>query len=265
MKKLNLMLIFLFATAALLLLPQVSLAAVYHPSAQQKVQHAAYSPGTTYYSFSSIATTGSTAGTIGAVNLEGGLTLHINADGTFIGTIVVNPSSIANVVGSFQSDGSIQFNVLRPFTGGSVWQGTAQPQKNGEFVGTFTISNVGITLRSGSWAIVPVQDPTQVTAFDVSAIISAGPDQGMPYGGVVILDQSGVGTFRTPYGNVVPVTAQISQGTITIAFSWNNVQLVTATGTSSTIGTVVKYTGTFVGPRSGDSGNWTGYPFTFAS
>jgi hypothetical protein len=263
MKKLNLMLIFLFATGALLLLPQVSLAAAYHPGAQQKVQPAAYSPGTTYYSFSSIATTGSTAGTIGAANSEGGLTLYINADGTFTGTIVKNPSSITRTAGSFQPDGNIQLNI--PFGLGTTWQGTAQPQKNGEFVGTFTVSNVGITSRSGSWAIVPVQDPTQVTAFDVSAIISAGPDQGMPYGGVVILDQSGVGTFRTPYGNVVPVTAQISQGTITIAFSWNNVQLVTATGTSSTIGTVVKYTGTFVGPRSGDSGNWTGYPFIFAS
>lgn len=258
------MLTFLLAIAALLLLSPVSMAAVHHSRVQQPSSHQAHFPGTVYYSFSSLVTTGSGAGTIGAANGEGGLTLHSKTDGTFIGIVVANPSSAHKVSGSFLPDGNIYLSI--PYSLGTIWQGTAHLREHDEYVGTFVVSYAGITLRSGIWALVPVKNPQNVVAIDLGALITAGPDQKTHYGGVIILAYSGSdGTLRLQDGRVVPVLVHISQQKVSFAVVLNKHLFVFATGTPTTIGTVVKYTGMFVGPHAGDRGNWRGYLFTFAS
>lgn len=258
------MLTFLLAIAALLLLSPVSMAAVHHSRVQQQPStHQAYFPGTAYYSFSSLVTAGSGAGTIGAANGEGGLTLHSKTDGTFTGIVVANPSSAHNVSGSFLPDGSIHLSI--PHSLGTIWQGIAHLREHDEYVGTFVVSYAGITLRSGIWALVPVKNPQNVVAIDLGARITAGPDQKTLYGGVIILAHSGLyGMLRLQDGRVVPVFAHISQQKVYFAVVLNKHLFVFAIGTPTTIGTVVKYTGMFVGPRAGDRGNWRGYLFTFA-
>ena len=264
MKKFHLLLIFLFVIVALFLLSPVSLAAVHQSHVQQQASHQTYLSGTSYYSFSSLVTEGSGKGTIGAANGEGGLTLHIGTDGTFSGAVVANSSSVHRVAGSFQPDDSIHLSI--PYSLGTVWHGTARLEGHNKYVGTFVVSFADITLRSGIWALVPVINPQNVVAVDLSAFITAGPDQKTPFGGVMILDHRGLyGTLRLQDGRVVPVYALISRDKIAFTFVLNKRLFVFAVGTPATIGTVIKYTGTFVGPRIGDSGNWSGYSFIFAS
>ena len=263
MKNFHLTSTFLLIIGASFLLSPVSLAAVHHVRVQQQASHQTYFPGNAYYSFSSLVTAGSGAGTIGAANGEGGLTLHIAADGTFTGTVVANPSSVHRVNGSFQSDGSISLSIL--YSLGTIWHGTAHPRGHGKYVGTFVVSYAGIVLRSGIWVLVPVRNPQNVVSIDVSMLTTAEPDRNTLYGGVILLDSSGsYGTLRLQDGRVVPALAHISQDKISFAFLLNRHLFVFATGIPTIIGTVVKYTGTFVGPHRGDRGNWSGYSFTFA-
>ncbi len=172
---------------------------------------------------------------MGHANGEGGLTLHIREDGTFSGAVVANSSSVHRVAGSFQPDGSIHLNIS--YSLGTVWQGTARSQGHNKYVGTFVVSFADITLRTGIWALVPVLNPQNVVAVDLSAFITAGPDQKTPFGGVMILDHEGLyGTLRLQDGRVLPVYALILQNKIAFTFVLNKHQFVFAIGTPATLG-----------------------------
>lgn len=266
MGKFQLLLTTLIATGILLLLPSVSQAASYHDNRQFGNQHAAYAPGTAYYTISTQTTAGTGVGTIAAVDGQGGLTLHINADGTFLGQEVTNPHSSENVSGNFQDNGAIFLTMY--FGRGTYWHGKAQSERDGRYIGKFVVTFADIILRSGLLSLVPVFNPAQKVAIDISAIATTGPEQGTPFGGVMILDDhdNDRGKISLPDGSVVAISTHIVQSKMSFTFHQERHQRIVATGTSSILGgTVVKFTGTFVGPLQGDTGTWYGYPFTFAA
>jgi hypothetical protein len=261
MKKCHLLATFLCALVVSLFLAPAAHATVRRAVEEQK----AYQTGTAYYTFSALITSQTPPGT----SQVAGLTVHTNTDGTFLGTLVKGASTPLpyKVGGSFQSDGSISLYIDFGTNQHSIWNGIAYPHRFSNYTGNFAVTGTaGVVQYSGTWGLTPVKDPLHIVSMTFSALTIAGPDQGTAYVGVMILDKTSTyGTIRLYDGRIAPVFAKISQEKATFTFLLDNLMFVVVTGTPSIVGTVLKYTGTFTGPRSGDNGSWNSYPFTFAA
>jgi hypothetical protein len=249
------------ACLTLFLLPGVALAAP-----RQAATHTRSTASQTYtvhLAFSGLITKGSGVGTLVAT-VSAGLTLHIQQDGSFTGTEVIDYGVVAPVKGQFQPDGDMHFTTFMP--GSTIVKHPGHINQSGEAVGTFQFFYHGKPGPSGIWSAQVVSDVDHLLTFGLGAQETKGPDAGLIDSEALVLNKSTLrGISIDALGPIYAASAQFAHGNLLLILDFGHGLKVFATGTPVTSHGVTSYKGTFVGPRKGDAGKFFALPFSFAS
>ena len=249
-KKKRLVVSSLLACIAFLLLPAISFAASNHPT----------QPFTTpaLATFTGLVTHGNNKGAL----ITGGLSLDVG--GAFVGTFNETTGAKSAVQGQFDE----QYNITFAFSRGSETYLTAQGTlaAPGKFTGVFQLLDNGRQVASGIWSwqfAGPGGAPVIGLAF--GGVTMSGPDKGAKYYGAIALnDQTWTGSFHTPDGKFIDVSAQIKKsGNIIITFHFPTGDVI-AKGKPIVNGSETGYDGSLSGPKPKDQGEWRAYYFSFS-
>ena len=249
-KKKRLVVSSLLACIAFLLLPAISFAASNHPT----------QPFTTpaLATFTGLVTHGNNKGAL----ITGGLSLDVG--GAFVGTFNETTGAKSAVQGQFDE----QYNITFTFSRGSETYLSAQGTlaAPGKFTGVFQLLDNGRQVASGIWSwqfAGPGGAPVIGLAF--GGVTMSGPDKGAKYYGAIALnDQTWTGSFHTPDGKFIDISAQIKKsGNIIITFHFPTGDVI-AKGKPIVNGSETGYDGSLSGPKPKDQGEWRAYYFSFS-
>jgi len=173
-------------------------------------------------------------------------------------TLTMTTGITATVTGAFTSTTSLAPTslVVRGKGLAMTLDGHAFSRKSGQFGGAIAI---GGTSGVGSWVLTP---ETQHIGFDIGGTSVTGSAHKVSVGGALSMSTttSGVadGTFTLlTNGRIVPAEGRLANGNIVVTLHLAAGDVL-AVGTSRPFLQLTKWSGTFVGPATGDRGSWSG-------
>ena len=247
--------VILVTVIAFLILTAVSTFAVVTRNA-----HASDAKTTTLHlAFTGLVTNGQSKGS----PITGGLTEVVRSTDYFNGNLHLSDGTKIATSGKLD-DGKMTLSFYNA-VGTPVIKGVGHLTKAGGFVGTFQVFYNNKQTGTGIWSASPVNDPGDVLAFAFAGIDTAGHDASTNYTGTLVLNKKRLmGTFNSPEGTLVSVTAILSKAhVLSVRFHLAEDVEIIGIGTPSHIGKLEGFAGTFTGPISGDTGKWVAYGFRF--
>ena len=214
---------------------------------------------TVHLAFSGIVTKGEAKGSA----ITGGLTEFVRYDGFFSGNLHIYDGTQISTGGKLH-DGKLSITFYDA-TGTPVIRGAGHITKAGDFVGTFQVFYQNKATDSGIWSALPVTSPKKVVALDFTGNDTKGPDSNTVYNGAIVLHaKSHKGTLNSPDGSLIPVSATFGEhGSISISFHLSRTIDIDGKGLPSNKDSIKGLQGGFQGPKTGDTGQWYAYHFTF--
>jgi hypothetical protein len=192
---------------------------------------------------------------MGAGSIEGQVSGMLDSTGVLTATLTLANNTTASVKGTITTSAQL---AVKGKAANATLSGKILNQKAGTWGGMVaTTANA----NAGSWVLTP---ETQTLTFALGGKSGTGSADKVALAGEVTLnltaDGWGDGTFAfLANDTVLPVEGRASNGNMTATIFWpKNKGTVMVIGTSKTTVGVLKWTGTFVGPATGDSGTFLG-------
>jgi hypothetical protein len=193
---------------------------------------------------------GPTAGT----TIQGQVSGMLNSTGLLTATLTLTNGMESTVKGTVSSAAHI---TVVGKAGNLTLTGKALNQKSGVWGGAVA---QGMSMNAGIWTLTP---ETQAIIFALGGKSAMGSADKLSLAGELTLnltaDGWGDGTFAfLANDTVLPAVGQVSNGNMTATIFWPKKGAVMVVGTSKSVVGVLKWTGTFVGPATGDFGTFLG-------
>jgi hypothetical protein len=211
-------------------------------------------PITVTYHLAAVMVKGNSAGS----TVTGQVTGTLDYTNALTATLTTTTGITATVTGALTSTTNLTSTSLKvkSKTWGWTLSGKLVNSKAGQFGGAIA---AGATSGAGSWVLIPETIPV---GFDLGGMSAKTSTHKVSVGGALSLmttaDGWADGTFTLlTNGKIVPAYGQVANGNlaVTIALPQGD---VLAVGTSHPFLQLTKWTGTFAGPGTGDTGSWSG-------